>query len=118
MKLNYITFMVRDIERTIAFYQNLAGLEIIRRFNPGMGEIAFMADSENETNLEFIQFENVPKVQTSGMTVSFKVDEDLKKLREKVITMGYRPSEIINRPPKPEHFKVSDPDNIEVEFSL
>ena len=46
MKLNYITFMVRDIEKTIDFYQNLAGLKIVRRFNPGMGEIAFMTNAE------------------------------------------------------------------------
>ena len=118
MKLNYITFMVRDIEKTVAFYQELAGLKIIRRFNPGMGEIVFMANSEGETSLEFIQFDNTPKVQATGMTLSFKVDGDLNKLREKAAAMGYVPSEIISQPPKPDHFTVLDADNVEVEFSL
>lgn len=118
MKLNYITFMVRDIEKTIDFYQNLAGLKIVRRFNPGMGEIAFMTNAEGEIKLEFIQFEKVPKVQASGMTMSYKVEGSLDEVRNKAIAMGYHPSEIIIEPPKPKHFKVLDADDIEVEFSL
>ncbi len=38
MKLGYITFMVRDIEQTIHFYQELVGLKVVRRFKVGMGE--------------------------------------------------------------------------------
>lgn len=53
MKLGYITFMVRDIERTIEFYEKLAGLKTVRRFNPGMGEIAFLSNGEGETMVEF-----------------------------------------------------------------
>lgn len=116
MKLNYITFMVRDIEKTIVFYQTLAGLKIMRRFNPGMGEIVFMADGETE--LEFIQFAGVPKVQASGLTMSFKVEGDLSKLWKRAASMGYGPSEIVNQPPKPAHFHVFDPDGIDVEFGL
>lgn len=118
MKLNYITFMVRDLEKTIAFYQELAGLKVIRRFNPGMGEIAFMADKEGDTNLEFVQFENFPKVETSGMTMSFQVEGDLGAVREKAISMGYEPSEIVDRAPKPAHFTLKDCDGIDVEFSV
>lgn len=118
MKLNYITFMVRDIEKTIDFYQNFIGLKLIRRFNPGMGEIAFMANSEDETNLEFIQFENVPKVELTGVTFSFKVNENLEELHAIAASKGYNPTNIINHPPKPAHFKVNDPDSVEVELSL
>lgn len=118
MKLNYITFMVRDLEKTVSFYQELAGLHIVRRFNPGMGEIAFMADAQEATSLEFIQFDHVPKVETSGMTMSFQVNGNLDDIREKAIAMGYAPSEIIDKAPKPAHFTVNDPDGISVEFSL
>ena len=118
MKLNYITFMARDIEKTIEFYTKIAELKIVRRFNPGAGEIVFLANSEDETSLEFIQFENMPAAQTKGMTISFKAYKSLDELREIVISLGYNPSEIINESPKPEHFKVLDPNNIEVEFSL
>lgn len=118
MKFNYITFMVRDMEKTISFYTEIAELKILRRFNPGAGEIIFMANAEGETNFEFIQFDDTPKVCAAGMTISFKASNNLEELRERAISIGYNPSQIINEPPKPEHFKVLDPDGIEVEFSL
>ncbi len=117
MKLNYITIMVRDITKTVEFYEKLAGLKIVRRFNPGMGEIVFMADAEGDTNLEFVQFDNAPKVQATGLTMSFKVEGALEDVLEKAKEMGYKPTDIINMPPKPAHFKLMDPDDIEVEFS-
>ena len=118
MKLNYITFMVRDIEKTITFYQEIAGLRIVRQMDLEQGKIVFMSNAENETMLEFVNFASAPKVEVSAMTMSFQVDCDLEELRSKIIRMGYKPSEIIHEPPKPEHFKVLDNDGIEVEFSL
>lgn len=37
MKLNFIAFMVRNLENSVMFYQNLAGLQVVRRLNPGLG---------------------------------------------------------------------------------
>lgn len=51
------------------------------------------------------------------MTMSFQANNHLEELHEKAIAMGYHPSEIVNKPPKPEYFKVFDADGIEVEFS-
>lgn len=118
MKLNYLTFMVRDIDKTIKFYQELAGLKVINRLNPGMGEIVFLSNGEEETMLEIIQFEQVEKVNAKGMVMSFKANSELEALREKAVSLGYDVSEIMNRPPKPIHFTVKDPDGIVVEFSI
>ena len=118
MKLGYFTFMVRDLEKTITFYQELAGLKIIRRFNPGPGEIAFLANGENETMLEFIQFENSQKVETKGMVMSFSAGDEINAVREKALSMGLQPSEIIKQGAKPAYFTVCDPDGIKVEFTI
>ena len=118
MKLNHITFHVRDIRKTVAFYQNLVGLQVVRQFNPGRGEIVFMVNESHETHLEFIQFDGVEKVSAVGMTLSFHVNRNLESVRQKAIEMGYAPSEIIETPPKPQHFTVLDPDQIPVEFSI
>ena len=118
MKVEYSTFMSRDIERTIEFYEKLAGLKVVRRFNPGMGEIAFMANGEGETMLEFIQFDKAEKVSVKGMVMAFHTDMPLDALRAKAIELGYAPSEIIDVPPKPAHFTVADPDGLVVEFSV
>ena len=117
MKLNYITIMVRDIEKSINFYQTLVGLKIVRRFNNGKGEIVFMANADGDTMLEFIQFDDGPKVQTSGMTMSYKAEKSLEELRQYADELGYMPTEINDAGPKPAYFRVKDPDGIEVEFS-
>ena len=67
MKFGFITIMVRDLEKSVLFYEKLAGLKVLNRFNPGLGEIVFMANGEGETMLELISFENVPKVEVKSM---------------------------------------------------
>ena len=96
MKLGYITVMVRDLERSLTFYQELAQLQVMRRFRPGPG---------------------AEHVCTRGLVVSFAAEGSLEGLRQKAAELGYEPSEIVDHPPKPRHFIVSDPDGITVEFS-
>lgn len=117
MKLNYITMMVRDLEKSLAFYQDLTELHILKRFNPGPGEIAFLADDATGTKLELIQFDQAPKVSTQGLVMSYLVTGSLTALRQKALDLGYQSSEIIEQAPKPAHFTVADPDGVTVEFS-
>lgn len=116
MKINYITFMIRDIEKTISFYTEAADLKIQRRFNPGPGEIVFMADKEGDTILEFIEFPDAEKYEGKGLTVIFGHEGSLEELRNKIIEMGYEASEMFTGGPGPDNFKVKDPDGIMVEF--
>ncbi|MGI6160472.1 MAG: VOC family protein [Christensenellales bacterium] len=118
MKLNFITFMVRDIQKSVAFYQELVGLNIINRINLEAGEIVFLANAKGETMIELIEFGRAEKVTTKGMVMSFSAETALEDLREKVIALGYSPSDIIDKGPKPKHFTVLDPDGIVVEFSV
>lgn len=118
MKLNYITFMVRDIEKSVAFYKELASLQTMNSMSFDAGEIVFLANIQGETMLELIEFEGSDKVETKGMVISFSADIELEELRDKAIALGYSPSEIIDGKPKPKHFTVADPDGITVEFSV
>ncbi len=118
MKFNFITFMVRDIKKSVAFYQELAGLQIMRRISPEAGEIVFLANAQGETMLELIEFEGVEKVTARGMVVSFLAQGPIEALREKALSLGYFPSEIIPGGAKPKHFTVADPDGIVVEFCV
>ena len=118
MKINYITLMVRDIEKTVSFYEDFCGLKVLRRLSPGMGAIVFMGGEEPGTMLEFIQFEHAEKVSVKGLTMSFQVPSGLKELRGKLFAAGYQPSVIFDQPPKPAHFTVPDPDGVPVEFGL
>ncbi|NLG56865.1 MAG: VOC family protein [Clostridiales bacterium] len=116
MKLNYITFLVRDIKKAVSFYQNLAGLQTMDRLDLEAGEIVFLANAKGETMLELVGFEGAEKVMATGMVISFLAEGDLKALREKALALGYSPSDIITKAPKPKHFTVADPDGLVVEF--
>ena len=117
MKLCYITIMVRDMEKSLQFYQELVGLQIMRKMEPPMGKIVFLGNKEGETMLELIDFAGSEKVDAKAMVMSYGAESDLEALREKAAVMGYQPSEILDCPPKPRHFTVADPDGITVEFS-
>lgn len=117
MKLSYITIMVRDMEKSLQFYQELVGLHIVRQIEPPMGRIVFLGNREGETLLELIDFAAAEKVSTKGLVMSYEAESELAALREKAIALGYEASEIMDCPPKPEHFTVTDPDGIIVEFS-
>ena len=107
MKLGYITVMVRDLERSLTFYQELAQLQVMRRFRPGPGEIAFLANGAGETMLELVAIPDAEHVCTRGLVVSFAAEGSLEGLRQKAAELGYEPSEIVDHPP----------DGITVEFS-
>jgi lactoylglutathione lyase len=118
MKLNFITLMVRDIEKSVAFYQQLAGLEVLNRLSLSTGEIVFLANRNGETMLELAQFDGGEKVSTKGMFICFSAGEKLVELRGKAVKLGYFPSEIIVGGPAPNHFTISDRDGITVEFCV
>ena len=109
--------MVRDLERSLTFYQELAQLQVMRRFRPGPGEIAFLANGAGETMLELVAIPDAEHVCTRGLVVSFAAEGSLEGLRQKAAELGDEPSEIVDHPPKPWHFIVSDPDGITLEFS-
>lgn len=118
MKFNYMTIFVRDLERSCAFYEQLAQLQVLRRITPPGGQIAFLGNAPGETMLELVAFPQGEKVETKGLTISFQTGEPLENLRRRAEELGYAPSEIISHPPKPDHFTVADPDGITAEFSL
>lgn len=118
MKLNFITFLVRDMEKSIAFYSDMAELHLVRRFSPGAGEIAFMGNADGETELELVCFDQGEKIHATGMVLCFTCTGKLDELRHKAIALGYQPTEIVTGGPEPEHFKVADPDGVTVEFCL
>lgn len=116
MKLNYITIIVENLEESVQFYSKLAELKIIKKINPPAGEINFLANSEGETMLELAQIDSLDSVEAKSLTLSFK-SENLDETYEKAVELNYKPSEIVNQPPKPKYFQLKDPNGLMVEFS-
>lgn len=86
MKFALATVYVMDMEKSLAFYNELLGIPIISRqpFGPGK-ELVFLG-IDGQANLELIPAEG--KVIYSGFSIGFEV-EDLKAVKEKLSQSGY-----------------------------
>ena len=54
MHIKHVTFMVRNIEKSIEFYETMTGLKISRRFTAGSAELAFLTNGSGETEIELV----------------------------------------------------------------
>ncbi|MCW8966025.1 MAG: VOC family protein, partial [Candidatus Pacearchaeota archaeon] len=58
MRFGWITLNVRDMQLSLSFYKEVAGLKLKRKMNPMPGtEIAFLGFGDNETEIELIRNE-------------------------------------------------------------
>ena len=92
MKLNYITVMVRNMEKSLDFYEKLVGLKVMNKMEMAAGRIAFLSNGEGETMLEIIEFADSKKVETRGMVMSYAAGESLEEIRARAEELGYSPS--------------------------
>lgn len=115
MKFYHLTFMVRDIEKSAQFYQELVGLKIVRRFQAGPGEVMFLANEEGETMIELVCMPEGQKFEGKGMFICFESD-DVYATRAQAEAMGLNPSDMRNPDPHSLYFYVYDPDGVSVEF--
>ena len=116
MKLNYITIQVSNLEKSLAFYEDVLGLQEQRRFPTNGGEICFVANAAGETQLELIQMDGREKVQVRSLIMHFDAVLPVEQERERIAALGYAPSNILQLGAKPAYFTVDDPDGFTVEI--
>ncbi len=75
MNFCWCTITTDELEKSIAFYADIIGLEQKSRFSPHTGiDIAFLQD-EKGAEIELIQYANKPVVpEKSGISIGFEVD--------------------------------------------
>ncbi len=116
MKFCWVTILVQDLNKSLDFYQNIVGLPITDRFNPGEGmEIVFLG--EGETKVELLHNANLPGIEPSqSISLGFEVhslDQQLQFVQEqgiKVTGGPYQPN------PHLRFFFVDDPDGVSIQF--
>lgn len=116
MKYNWTTIMVKDLETSIAFYRDIVGLPINRRFQAGpSGEIAFLG--EGETQVELIARPGDTSVAGNAISLGFAVDsldDTMRFLAEQGIALESGPIQ------PNDHIRfiyVLDPDGVRIQFS-
>ena len=118
MKLLWTTLYVKNLDDSIEFYSDLAGLQALRRFPAGPGiEIAFMGNGTgNETLVELLADSGKAAINHSEfVSVGFAVDSVdamLETVKSKGIAVHGGPVET----PAMKYFTVKDPNGFNVQF--
>lgn len=115
MFFKQFTIMVRDLEKSIAFYKTFAGLSITPRFQDGPAELAFLANKAGETEIELVSSQGMQTFEGKGFFICFLTDK-LDELRELALSKGFNASDIRIPDEKTRYFYVYDPDGVSVQL--
>ena len=115
MQLKHITFRVRDLDKSIAFYEKMAGLGLVRRFAVEGTELAFLADSKGGTEVELVHTPGGQTFSGSGFFLCFSCDE-LDRMHQLAEDEGFAPSPIRDPGDGTRYFYVYDPDGVSVQL--
>lgn len=118
MNMNFLwcTVKVKDLEKSLEFYENIVGLDLVTKFEAGPSmEIAFLGSGE--TKLELICDKNVKDIEIGPhISIGFEVkslDEKITFLKEHNIELA---SEVISPNPSTRFFYVKDPNGLRIQF--
>lgn len=116
MRMCWCTVMVRDLETSMEFYQEVLGLEPQRRYTTPEGlDIVFLSDGIM-SEVELIQNPNAPAFEGGGICLGFEVDS-LAYQMDRLKSLGI---EIIRGPIETasgyKFFYVKDPDGLEIQL--
>lgn len=118
MKFLWTAIYVKNLDESIAFYSDLVGLKVMRRFPAGPAtEIAMMGNgADGETLLELLADRNNSEVSFGEcISIGFAVDSVgamLDRLKSKNIPVHSGPIET----PRSKFFTVKDPNGVNVQF--
>lgn len=115
MKIKHITLRVKNLEKSIQFYETITELEIARRFQSGPAELAFMSSGEGETEIELLQIPQGQTFEGKGLFICFETDK-LAEMHELALDKGYSPSAIQDPGDGTRYFYVYDPDGVSVQL--
>src|SRR3989454_9985545 len=90
-KLLHTRYRVKDLEKTVAFYKDVLGLQETRRHTSGRGsQLVFLKAPESEEEIELCKFdESGPVIVGPDLThLAFEVD-NLEKFAREAAAKGY-----------------------------
>lgn len=113
MHMRQVTIMIRDMEKSLAFYESVIGLAVVRRIKEGPGEVVFLSNGENEAMIELVGMPKAQKFEGKGLVICFET-ERLDEIHEIVEKKGLSPSDIRSPDAQSRYFYVYDPDGVSV----
>ena len=116
MKFCWCTIMVKDLEKSIEFYEDIVGIKVNRRFEAGpRTEIAFLGSGGTE--VELIKDKNKNNINIGkDISLGFEVenlDEMIRFVEKKGIKIESGP---IQPNPNVRFFYILDPNGVKIQF--
>lgn len=117
MRFGWVTINVRNLDESLAFYQEILGLQIKRRMNPMPGtEIVFLGFGGNETEVELICNEkNNSPSYGKDISLGYEVDS-LDTQIEKLNGKGLQIAGPFQPNPSIRFIYVDDPNGVKIQF--
>jgi len=115
MHIQHIALRVRDLEKSIEFYETVADLKVMRRLKAGPGEVSFLSNGPCATEIELIFMPEQQFYEGQGMFICFATDK-LDEMHKLVTEKGFNPSPIQEPDPDTRYFYVYDPDGVSVQL--
>ena len=115
MKIKHITLRVKDLEKSINFYEMMTGIKVVRRLEVGDAKLAFLSNGDGETEIELLNIKNGESFSGKGMFICFETKE-IEVMHEKAIKNALNPSAIQKPEDGTKYFYMYDPDGVSIQL--
>jgi lactoylglutathione lyase len=116
MQFLWTTIQVSDLDRSLAFYQDLLGLPLLERFHGVGNEIAMLGETDG-THLELIVKEGAPLPAQPGQGLSLGFGpEDIGAVLAQLQGAGLTVSPPVSPNPTMKFYFVPDPDGYVIQL--
>lgn len=116
MKLNHITFRVKNLEKSVKFYEDLADLKVLKELEEGKARLAYLGTGNEENAMvELLEIKGGESFAGSGFFICFSCDV-LDEKHQWAIKQELSPSPIMNPEDGTRYFYVYDPDGVSVQL--
>ncbi len=112
--MQHVTLRVKDLDKSIAFYEKYLGLSIMGDLRSHGAPIVFLAKDPAETKLELIGDPD-HAYTGSGISIGYHFD-DVEATLAYFTSEGLKCSPIIRPNPVTKFFFVTDPDGMQVQI--
>ena len=114
MKFIQVTIRTAAFEEEIRFYEEIAGLTIVRDARPGR-QMVFLADAPGDTNVEILETADAIDTASPYLSIGFQV-ADAEAMRADLLARGLEATEMIQPSTTAKFFYVKDPAGVQVQF--
>ena len=115
MHIKHVAIRVKNLKKSIHFYETMTELTVSRRFKSGPGEVAFLTNGEGETEIELIYMPEGQMYEGKGMFICFETDK-LEEMHMLALDRGFNPSPIQDPGDNTRYFYVYDPNGVSIQL--